>query len=680
MPGGSRSSGTQTVTQTTELPEWQEEHLQRIASEAGRTYDADFGGFDPYPGATYVPMTGSERTAADWTRNLIGNNGLLAPTMQGWGDIQSGGGMQGDQRGALTAAQNSAAGFGNVYDRTQAPSASERNLPLMGTGTQSLHSRLGGLLGGPTNAQQFTTGIAAGHSLPGEGGLADVERSLRGQSASQQYGMPIAGGAQLDGQQGLRGFLASNAPMMSERNLHGMGSGSQSLSQRFGGQLAGPSQSQQSGAGIAGGQQIAGQQGMQNWVRTGGPLSSEANLQGIARGDFLGGSNPYLDDIISNTTQRAQDATAGLFSGAGRYGGGAHQGVAAREAGEIATEFLGREYDQERQRQLQAAGQIDQATLGRRGQELAGLGQQADVDATRRAQQMQAAGQMDDAQLARVGAQAGFVGSDLDRRMAAYGQMDDVALARRGQELEGLGQQTQADATRRGQQMQMLGQIDDATLGRAGARAGIMGQQADIGATRRGQQIQASGLLDDALLNRVGAQAGLLGGDFDRRMAASGQMDSAQQARLQQALGALQGGAGVNLSAAGQYGGARDALMQNMAMAPALREMQFDDPNRLMGLGAAERGELQTELQTNVDRFRDEQLAPLRELEMYQGLVSGLPDLSSRIESTTGTVPRGSPIAGLLGGGISGGASLGSVFGLPGAIGGGLLGALGGLF
>lgn len=151
--------------------------------------------------------------------------------------------------------------------------------------------------------------------------------------------------------------------------------------------------------------------------------------------------------------------------------------------------------------------------------------------------------------------------------------------------------------------------------------------------------------------------------DLDRRMAAEG------------ANIANQGGAASQMQ--NVYGqGANNALAWG-GMAPSIREQQFGDASKMIDVGAAQRGEMQSELQGNIDRYNAQQSRPWDQLSLYNNMISGL-GTGSGTQTTYGQ--RGSQIAGLLGGAATG-AGIGSQFGGPwgGLLGGGL-GGIAGLF
>lgn len=101
----------------------------------------------------------------------------------------------------------------------------------------------------------------------------------------------------------------------------------------------------------------------------GQPGAAQNYLSGTAGGDFLNGS-PYVNDIIERSNRQIGDQTNQLFSGAGRYGSGVHQGTLASAIGSNTSNILNQNYQSERDRQLQAAGAISNEQQGRLGTQM----------------------------------------------------------------------------------------------------------------------------------------------------------------------------------------------------------------------------------------------------------------------------------------------------------------------
>jgi len=83
-------------------------------------------------------------------------------------------------------------------------------------------------------------------------------------------------------------------------------------------------------------------------------------LNPIARGDFLDPTrtNQHFESILSRTRENAGTDVSQMMAGMGRFAGGAHQGVLADTLGGIESEARLNQYNLERDRQTNAAGQL----------------------------------------------------------------------------------------------------------------------------------------------------------------------------------------------------------------------------------------------------------------------------------------------------------------------------------
>lgn len=91
-------------------------------------------------------------------------------------------------------------------------------------------------------------------------------------------------------------------------------------------------------------------------------------LQGItqtATQPFDINSNPAFMDVLNRATQRQADQVNLMASGMGRTGSGAHQGVLARETGDLTARMIGDEYRNWQGRQDAAQGAL--FTAGQQG-------------------------------------------------------------------------------------------------------------------------------------------------------------------------------------------------------------------------------------------------------------------------------------------------------------------------
>jgi len=117
-----------------------------------------------------------------------------------------------------------------------------------------------------------------------------------------------------------------------------------------------------------------------------------SELMATAGGQRMTG-NPYLDQALSNAGQRTADMVNAQFSGAGRYGSGAHTGVLTDRLGELETSARMGQYNTERQNQLGAANTL--LSGGYQGVNAAGAADQAQAQ---RQQALIQAGQLQDEQ------------------------------------------------------------------------------------------------------------------------------------------------------------------------------------------------------------------------------------------------------------------------------------------
>ncbi len=88
-----------------------------------------------------------------------------------------------------------------------------------------------------------------------------------------------------------------------------------------------------------------------------GPSYAEQNLSGLASGQ----DNPYFEQALSGQLGKTASQVQSQFSGAGRYGSGANTGALTNELGNIRSNALSNQWNQNIQNQLAATGQMDAA-------------------------------------------------------------------------------------------------------------------------------------------------------------------------------------------------------------------------------------------------------------------------------------------------------------------------------
>lgn len=89
-----------------------------------------------------------------------------------------------------------------------------------------------------------------------------------------------------------------------------------------------------------------------------GETSSSKNLGEMAAGGMVG-NNPYFNQSLQNTLDNTANTINSRMSGAGRYGSGAHSGVMSNNLGQIATNAMSQQYNQDVQNQMNANQMID---------------------------------------------------------------------------------------------------------------------------------------------------------------------------------------------------------------------------------------------------------------------------------------------------------------------------------
>ncbi|MBA9069877.1 hypothetical protein FHR71_003638 [Methylobacterium sp. RAS18] len=198
-----------------------------------------------------------------------------------------------------------------------------------------------------------------------------------------------------------------------------------------------------------------------------GPSQVQRSLQDVADGKYLGGANPYLDDIISRSSNDAATKVAQQFSASGRYGSGRFAGATADAVAGIGAQARYQDYEAERARQAQAASAIDSGLLARTGASAGLLGA---INDTRTANAGQA---VTGANLASSAAQQGLAGQQAlasvqqannAQRIGQYGAALSGAQSDRGAALAGLGAvaQSRNDLLAPGQTLTSAGAVQDA--------------------------------------------------------------------------------------------------------------------------------------------------------------------------------------------------------------------------
>jgi hypothetical protein len=111
--------------------------------------------------------------------------------------------------------------------------------------------------------------------------------------------------------------------------------------------------------------------------------SALQNTQSTANSNFDVNANPAFQDVLRQAQGAARDSVNMSAGGAGRYGGGVHQGNLASEVGDLTSRMVGGEYQNWQNRRDAAnsnlfnMGQTGIGTQMNANQGVAGIGQQA---------------------------------------------------------------------------------------------------------------------------------------------------------------------------------------------------------------------------------------------------------------------------------------------------------------
>lgn len=97
---------------------------------------------------------------------------------------------------------------------------------------------------------------------------------------------------------------------------------------------------------------------------------SERNLDEMARGRFVDGGNPFMNDIIRQTNESVRNKLNAQMAGSGAYGGSRYVDNMSRQLADSENNIRYQNYEAERGRQMQANQMLDAA-------QAAGFGQKA---------------------------------------------------------------------------------------------------------------------------------------------------------------------------------------------------------------------------------------------------------------------------------------------------------------
>lgn len=279
---------------------------------------------------------------------------------------------------------------------------------------------------------------------------ATTQRAIQGsplvQGAQSQLQDTI-GGQYLQGDPGVSSALGG---ITSGANTQGNQQAQQALGGVTSGQISGSNPLAQglygdvSSGQVAGGNPLASATfgGVASGQNAGGDPLGRSQLEATARGDFLGESNPYLQDMMTRISQQIQPQVAGAFGTSGRFGSGSHAKALSDALSGAGTQMYYDQYGRERGNQLNAAQQLmSQGNIG--------VGNQLQA-----AGQLQGQGNQD--LLARMGAAGAMQGQsnqDIGNILSGAGGLSSNFFSGLGSQLAGAGLQSQNYNTGRQNQL-----------------------------------------------------------------------------------------------------------------------------------------------------------------------------------------------------------------------------------
>lgn len=278
------------------------------------------------------------------------------------------------------------------------------------------------------------------------------------------------------------------------------------------------------------GADLAGNPVLQGIAQNGaGPNGGVDYLTAAARGDYLTQDNPYTAEVIRNAQAMGRSPVDAQFASMGRYGGGSHVAALADSANRISTQALMQDYQQERQLQQGAAGQL--ATYGLGNAQL----------------QSGAAQALNQAGLANAGLQ--LSGAQALQGAAAQGAAQQSEAAR------ALLAQGNADAGLRLQAAGMLPTLDQAQLNRINASLQAGGMQDQYNQSLLDDQVNRWNFDQNRDLQKLQNYMALIGGS---QYGSAEKMTSPTTTpnRLLMGLGGAASGAALGGAAGGALAGA----------------------------------------------------------------------------------------------------------------------------
>lgn len=459
-------------------------------------------------------------------------------------------------------------------------------------------------------------------------------------------GMAGIGSGQLDVSSGAQSSLAGRAaanPFM--RNFTSLANGSGDVSSAGLDRLSGAAQANPfmsgfqnfaNGAGNVSNQRLLdyasstggnpAMAGFQELSGARGPSVSEQNLMKIAQGGMLGLDDPNFEAVLARATQRQNDAVNMQASAMGRYGSGAHQGVLAREVGDMQAQARMEQLMRERQAQVEANTLIDtQRNIGdqTRLSALGGMSSASEAAAARQLAALQAATGVDignrDAQMQALMGGANTYATGIGQGISAASGAAGIQAGNRDSRLSAAAQGSGARQGDLGLALNAVNSASSIQNQNVGNRLSGLGALGGTYATGIGQGIGAAG-----------TSAGIQGQNYDRTL-----------------------GAASNLFTAGQQG------VANLQNAPAMYQNIYDarnlGNNDLMNVGAMNEDLMARYMNDQLRIQQESQQAPYLNA---QGVLTSLNGGAAPYAQNTQTAQGPSSTASNIAGGLLAGASL----------------------
>jgi hypothetical protein len=175
----------------------------------------------------------------------------------------------------------------------------------------------------------------------------------------------------------------------------------------------------------------------------GSTTQTQRSLQDVADGKYLGGANPFLDDIIGRGEAEAASSVGQKFAASGRYGSGRFAAATADAVANVGTQARYQDYENERTRQAQAATAIDSTSNALSGIRSGLLGEMNNVRSGNAAQAVTGAGLSSDADAAALTGASALASVEQSNNAQSLAQAGTALTAAQGDRSAALGSLSQ---------------------------------------------------------------------------------------------------------------------------------------------------------------------------------------------------------------------------------------------